>query len=189
VIYRIYGKRVFDILVALSALIALSPVMAVIAVAVFLEDRGPIIFHQLRIGKNGKSFDFLKFRSMPVGTANVASAQGTQLRVTRVGRIIRRFSLDELPQLINVLRGEMSIVGPRPPIPTQQTLIQRRAELRALDVRPGLTGLAQIRSYDGMPEAEKVEYDGEYVRTLSLRGDLSIVRATIGYLMKPPPAY
>jgi len=130
-----------------------------------------------------------KFRSMPVTTADIPSAQAGALRVTRVGAIIRRTNIDELPQLFNILKGEMSIVGPRPPLPSQTRLLELRAAEGALDVAPGLTGLAQIKSYDGMPETEKAAYDGQYARNVTFLNDTMIVLRTFGYLAHRPPVY
>src|ERR1043166_9064746 len=124
--YRIFFKRVFDIALSAAALIALSPVMLLTALAIKLEDRGPALFSQQRSGRGGRPFRVLKFRSMPVNTGDLPSTQARNVRVTRVGRIIRRTNLDELPQLINILRGDMSIVGPRPALASQTALLDMR---------------------------------------------------------------
>jgi O-antigen biosynthesis protein WbqP len=184
-----FGKRVIDAILALAALIVLSPLMLIVATIIKLHDRGPIIFKHQRVGQNGRLFWFMKFRSMPVNTANVPSADGAKLRVTPIGRIIRRTSIDELPQLINILRGEMSIVGPRPAIPAQVHLLGLRRENGAEACRPGLTGLAQINSYDGMTEDVKAEWDGRYAARISLATDIKIIFKTFAYLLKPPPVY
>ncbi len=120
--YQSFFKRLLDIVSSAAALVVLSPLMLVIAVLVYLEDRGSIIFKQKRVGKNGELFNVLKFRSMPENIGDIESAKADGLPVTRVGRLIRRTNADELPQLINVLRGNMSLVGPRPPIPSQKKL-------------------------------------------------------------------
>lgn len=182
-------KRLMDVTLAALALVVLGPLMIAVAAAILLDDGGPVMFRQTRVGKDGRTFCFLKFRSMTSDTAEVPSAAAGDLQVTRVGRIIRRGSLDELPQLLNILRGDMSIVGPRPAIPAQHKLIDLRRESGALSCHPGLTGLAQVNSYDGMPEKEKAAWDSEYARRLSFLMDLSILAKTIAYLSKPPPTY
>lgn len=187
--YQGIVKRLLDILLAVIALVLLSPIMIVSALAIRLEDRGPIFFIQTRIGRAGKPFRFFKFRSMPVNTGDIPSAQARNIKVTRVGRVIRRTNIDELPQLLNILRGDMSVVGPRPAIPQQEELLRMRSENGAALFRPGLTGAAQVNSYDGMPEDEKAAWDGWYARDVSLGTDLKIILRTFMYLLKPPPAY
>jgi O-antigen biosynthesis protein WbqP len=177
------------VLLAASAVLALSPLLLVIALAVWLEDRGPALFRQARIGRDGHAFTLLKFRSMPVGTAHLPSTSATSLRVTRVGSVIRRLNFDELPQLLNILLGEMSIVGPRPALASQTELLELRRANGAVSLRPGLTGLAQIRAYDGMPVAEKAAADAEYARRASLSLDVAIILRTVGYLFRRPPVY
>jgi O-antigen biosynthesis protein WbqP len=188
-LYRRGAKRGLDIVLAGLAALVLSPLLALIGLCVWLEDRGPCFFRQQRIGRDGHPFTLLKFRSMPVGTANVPSSSAGGLRVTRVGALIRRLNLDELPQLINIVRGEMSIVGPRPALPGQTDLLELRRANAAMALRPGLTGLAQINSYDGMPVARKAAYDGEYARRVGVLLDLTIVVRTVGYLFRLPPVY
>lgn len=187
--YERYIKRGLDIVLSGTALIVLSPLLLVTLLAVRLEDGGPALFVQERIGRGGARFRFLKFRSMPVDTANVPSTRGASLTVTRVGRVIRRANIDELPQLVNILRGDMSVVGPRPAIAAQNELLRMRADNGAAHCRPGLTGLAQVNSYDNMPESEKAAHDGEYARNLSLATDIVIIVRTFGYLMRRPPVY
>jgi Sugar transferases involved in lipopolysaccharide synthesis len=150
-----FFKRVLDITIAAASLIFFSPMMAVVAIMIKLEDGGPVLFRQRRVGKNGREFGFLKFRSMPVNAANVPSVDATKIKVTKIGKFIRRTNIDELPQLFNVLRGEMSIVGPRPAIGSQTALVSMRAGNGAENCLPGLTGLAQVNAYDGMSERKK----------------------------------
>ena len=188
-VYQRVGKRIFDLVLATLGGIVLLPVAAITAIAIRVEDGGPALYRQSRIGVNGDEFMFVKFRSMPVDTPDVESAHAAELDVTRVGRVIRRTSIDELPQLINVIRGDMSLVGPRPPIPTQKQLIEDRRAAGVLHLRPGMTGLAQIHGYDGMPDIEKVAWDKEYAESVSLRRDVGILFLTIRYLVKPPPRY
>ena len=187
--YRNGLKRLLDIVLAALAGLLLSPLLLVVAIAIKLTDPGPVIFRQKRVGTGGRLFDFYKFRSMPVNTGDVPSDQLAEMRLSAIGRFIRRTNIDELPQLWNVLRGDLSIVGPRPPIPSQAELIERRRQSGALDCRPGLTGWAQVNAYDGMSVAEKAAYDGEYARRLSPLQDLRIIARTFGYFLKPPPKY
>ena len=126
---------------------------------------------------------------MPVGTPDMPSASAKGLSLTRVGRILRRTNFDELPQFINVLKGDMSVVGPRPALFTQNDVLELRKRNGAYYIRPGLTGLAQINSYDGMPPEEKVEWDGSYAKEISFSHDLKIMVATLKYFLKPPPVY
>jgi O-antigen biosynthesis protein WbqP len=182
-------KRAFDVAAAAAALVALSPLMAVVALAIRLEDGGPVLFRQMRVGRGGRLFRIYKFRSMPVATAHVPSARAGGLRATRVGRLIRRTNVDELPQLVNVLRGDMSLVGPRPALPAQEDLCSRRRELGVEICRPGLTGLAQVNSYDGMPDDEKARWDGAYAGRISFLHDLRIIARTVAYLTRRPPVY
>lgn len=187
--YRMVFKRLMDVVLSSVAALVLSPVLLVTALAIRLDDRGPAIFVQDRAGRDGVRFRLFKFRSMPVNTGHVPSTQAVRLRVTRVGRIIRRTNIDELPQLFNIIKGDMSIVGPRPALPTQEELLRLRAMNGAASCRPGLTGLAQVKSYDGMPEVEKAEYDGRYARSISFLTDVGIIARTFAYLLKRPPVY
>jgi len=160
-----------------------------VAVAIRLGDGGPALFRQERAGRDGRRFVLLKFRSMPVGTAHVPSTDATTLPVTAVGRLLRRTNLDELPQLLNILAGEMSVVGPRPALATQEELLALRRANGAIGCRPGLTGLAQVSARDGMTVAEKAACDGAYADRLGLWTDLGIIARTVGYLFRPPPVY
>lgn len=187
--YRRWLKRWLDIVLALAGLILLAPLMLIVAASIKAVDPGPIIFVQRRVGVDGRSFSFFKFRSMPWGTPEMTSDQVAELKLSVVGRFIRRTSVDELPQLLNVLRGDMSLVGPRPPIESQMELIALRRASGALACRPGLSGLAQVNSFDNMTVAQKAALDGEYALKLSLGLDIAILCRTIFYLIKPPPKY
>ena len=188
-LYETCGKRLVDILAAAIASIVLSPLIVVVALLIKLFDPGPIIFRQTRVGKEGRDFVFIKFRSMPVGTKSLPSDQVGKVSLTWIGHLIRRSNLDELPQLWLILKGDMSLIGPRPPLRTQQELLELRLKNGSLRCRPGLTGLAQVNSYNGMSVAEKAAYDGKYAQTISLWGDISIVLKTFLYLLQPPPVY
>lgn len=187
--YERFGKRVLDALVAAALLLVLSPLMAFVACAVRLEDRGPALFCQTRSGRDLRPFTLLKFRSMPVSTPEIPSAAARAVRVTRIGRYIRRSNVDELPQLLNILKGDMSIVGPRPALMSQEALIAMRRVARVTRLRPGLTGLAQVNAYDDMPEHEKAAWDARYSAAVSFRTDLAIVGRTFAYVLRAPPAY
>ena len=188
-IYQAFGKRVMDILVSLSALIIFSPILLMIYFLIKIFDPGPAIFRQTRLGRNDESFILYKFRSMPVNTENIASDKISAVKIGSVGKFIRRTNIDELPQLFNILCGDMSLVGPRPPILSQAELIEARRANGALMCRPGLTGLAQIYSFDGMTVGQKAEYDGIYVNSVTFFGDIKIIFGTFSYLLKPPPIY
>jgi len=188
-IYQTVLKRVFDVASSGAALGVLSPLLAAVSLAIRLEDGGPALFRQVRVGQNDEPFEIYKFRSMPVDTENVSSDKATRVTITRIGAVIRRTNIDELPQLINILKGDMSVVGPRPAIPAQQRLCQLRRGSGAHRLKPGLTGLAQVNSYDGMPEDEKAEWDSRYAKGISLFGDLSLILRTVTYIMNRPPVY
>ncbi|CAM1373360.1 Capsular polysaccharide synthesis protein [Tenacibaculum litopenaei] len=182
-------KRVFDIVLAVCLIIGLIPVYLVIGLIIYLQDFGTPIFKQIRVGKEGREFMFYKFRSMPLKTPNVESHEKDKLQITPFGKFIRRTNLDELPQFFNVLKGDMSFIGPRPPIPSQVNLIKLRRSNKALTLKPGLTGWAQVNSYDHMPEEEKAKFDGEYAEKVSLSMDLLILGKTVVYFTKKPPTY
>lgn len=187
--YQSFFKRFIDVFFALFLLIGLSPVGITVAFIIYFQDRGPAIFIQKRIGINGDEFLFFKFRSMLLNTPNVESHETFKLQITPFGHFIRRTNLDELPQLFNVLKGDMSFVGPRPPIPSQTDLIEFRRINGSLKLKPGLTGWAQVNSYDGMPVSQKAGFDGEYASKISFGFDLLIFFKTFFYLMKKPPVY
>lgn len=187
--YERWGKRVVDLMLAVPVAILSAPLAAMVSLLVWAEDRGPSIFRQERVGRDGAHFTIRKFRTMPVNTANVPSADANGLQITRVGRVLRRTSLDEIPQIVSVLNGDMSVVGPRPPIPAQQNLVDLRRQSGSLRLRPGLTGLAQVNSFDGMTDEEKTAWDTRYAGTISLATDLRILMRTVGYLLRKPPQY
>lgn len=126
---------------------------------------------------------------MPLNTANVPSSEVSKIKVTPFGKFIRRSNLDELPQLFNILKGDMSIIGARPGLPTQVALVAMRREENVYSARPGLTGLAQVNSYDNMPESEKAAWDGKYVSDITFVKDFRIILKTFVYLTKKPPTY
>ena len=182
-------KRVFDFSFSLTFLILLFPLLVIIYFSIKFFDKGQVFFIQKRIGQNGVIFSFIKFRSMPVGTINLPSDKLSSVNISRIGKFIRRTNLDELPQLFNILRGEMSFVGPRPALISQNSLILKRINNGSITCKPGLTGLAQINSYDYMSEDKKAEYDGVYYQTMNPFSDFLIIIKTFVYLLSPPPIY
>jgi lipopolysaccharide/colanic/teichoic acid biosynthesis glycosyltransferase len=172
--------RALDVAVAGTALAATSPVLALAAVAVKLEDRGPVLYRQTRVGRDGRDFELLKLRTMVVGAEQLGAGYAVDrgdARITRVGRVLRRLSLDELPQLWNVVRGDMSIVGPRPTLRYQVEQYDER-QRRRLDVKPGITGWAQIHGRATLPWPERIELDVWYVEHRDWKTDLLILLRT-----------
>jgi lipopolysaccharide/colanic/teichoic acid biosynthesis glycosyltransferase len=172
--------RAADIAIAIGGLALVSPLLVAAAIAIKLESRGPVLYRQRRVGKDGRIFELFKLRTMrqgadPIGVGTAVTIDDP--RVTRVGSWLRRYSLDELPNLINVLRGEMRIVGPRATLPAQVELYTPR-QLRRLDLRPGVTGWAQIHGRAGIPWEERIELDVWYVEHRSLWLDLKILART-----------
>jgi undecaprenyl phosphate N,N'-diacetylbacillosamine 1-phosphate transferase len=173
-------KRIADICISLLVIVLLLPVFAVIVAAIKFSSKGPAIFKQERAGKNGRPFIFYKFRTMktevdPFGPSPKAA---DDLRLTKVGKLLREYSLDELPQLFNVLKGDMSIIGPRPLYVSQMAEWDEKQKKRLL-VKPGLTGLAQISGRGELTREEKLELDVKYVETAGFWLDLKIILATI----------
>ena len=177
-----YIKRGADMLFALLALICLSPVYLALALAVKISSPGPVLFRQKRVGRGGRLFTIYKFRTMRTDTPRDTAThllQDPARYITGVGAFLRRSSLDELPQFFNVLKGDMSIVGPRPALYNQDDLIAARREAGVDAVRPGITGWAQINGRDELPIPVKVRYDREYVENLSLKMDARCFFGTI----------
>ena len=187
--YARFVKRPLDAALAAVLLVVLAPLFVVVALAVRLLDPGPAIFRQTRVGRDGNPFRISKFRSMPLGTGDIPSDRLGAIELKPIGRFLRRTNLDELPQLWHIFVGDMSFVGPRPAIPLQTELLALREQNGSAALRPGLTGLAQVNGYDGMPVPEKAGYDGRYAARISLAMDLAILLRTFGYLRRPPPKY
>ena len=169
-----------DVALAGAGLVLASPLLAAAALAIKLEDRGPVLYRQTRVGKDGRDFEVLKLRSMVVGAERQGAGYAVDrgdARITRVGRILRRTSVDELPQLWNVVRGDMSVVGPRPTLRYQVDRYDDRQRKR-LDVRPGLTGWAQVNGRASLPWADRIELDVWYVEHRSPLVDLKILLRT-----------
>ena len=177
-------KRVLDITLSLLALVILSPLLVPVCVAIVLDSGFPVFFRQTRVGKGGHEFGMLKFRSMAANAAATGPyfTVANDARITRIGHFIRRTSIDELPQIINVLKGEMSLVGPRPDVPAQQSLYSPADwQLRA-SVRPGITGLAQVRGRSEMSFEQRLAFDLEYAKSASVWLDIRILWLTLGKL-------
>jgi exopolysaccharide biosynthesis polyprenyl glycosylphosphotransferase len=196
-----WGKRLFDVVGSLGLLVLFSPVFLVAALRVKLHDGGPVLFQQQRVGKDGQLFSCLKFRSMVVDAeaklAELHAQTGYESglfklkddpRITTPGAWLRKYSFDELPQLVNVLRGDMSLVGPRPPLPVEVASYERDTN-RRLDVRPGLTGLWQVSGRSDLSWEETVRLDLYYVDNWSMLQDLNILLKTLGAVMRPEGAY
>jgi exopolysaccharide biosynthesis polyprenyl glycosylphosphotransferase len=195
------AKRLFDVLVAGAMIIVAAPVMAFVAIMVRLDSPGPVFFKQERVGIEGARFGMLKFRSMIVdaeqqlqGLSSYNEGTGVLFkmkkdpRVTRVGRVLRKFSLDELPQLFNVLAGSMSLVGPRPPLPAEVEAYEHDVRRRLL-VKPGLTGLWQVSGRSNLSWQDSVRLDLYYVENWSLAGDLIILLRTVRAVFRSTGAY
>lgn len=177
-------KRAFDTLVSLVAVLLLSPVLLGAALAVWAESGRPVLFRQVRVGRGGREFGMLKFRSMVQNAAAIGPhrTSADDPRITRVGRVLRRTSVDELPQLLNVLSGDMSLVGPRPDVPAQRSGYTEAQWRERHTVRPGITGLAQARYRSDATERERLEADLLYVREASFWLDLQVLWWTVGRL-------
>jgi lipopolysaccharide/colanic/teichoic acid biosynthesis glycosyltransferase len=173
-------NRALDVLVAGALLLVSSPLLAAAALAIRLESRGPVFYRQRRVGRHGEPFELWKLRTMVPGAeamgAGIYVVEGDP-RITRVGRLLRRFSLDELPNLVNVLKGDMAVVGPRPTIQEQVDRYTER-QRRRLEVKPGITGWAQVNGRTSLPWPERIELDIWYVEHRSLRLDLRILAKT-----------
>jgi len=183
-------KRILDLVVSILAVVILLPVLAVIWVMIRLSSAGGAIFRQQRAGKNGKAFTLLKFRTMQADADPFGASpkSGEDARLTRVGKWLREYSLDELPQLFNVIAGDMSMVGPRP-LYLQQIAEWSDYHKRRLEVKPGLTGLAQISGRGGLTMEDKLDLDVKYVETAGLAVDLKILFATLGVVLGKSSIY
>ncbi len=179
-------KRILDFLLSLCGLLVLWPLFLVIAAAIKIDDPGPVFFSQKRVGLHKRYFQLYKFRSMKVSTPDVPThlLEHPEQYISKVGGFLRKYSLDELPQIINILLGQMAIIGPRPALWSQEDLIAERDKYGANDIRPGLTGWAQINGRDELTIEEKSVYDGEYVRNLSFAFDCKCFFGTIGKVLR-----
>ena len=185
--YRRFGKRAFDIAISVVGLAVLAVPMLFFAVAIKIDSRGPVFFRQERIGIHKTCFNILKFRTMRTDTPPDLPThllERPERWITRIGGVLRKTSLDELPQLVNILAGQMSVVGPRPALWNQFDLIEERDKYGANHIRPGLTGWAQVNGRDGLPISVKARYDGEYVEKMSFWFDVKCVFLTFGSVIR-----
>ena len=194
VIYITFWKRLFDFLIALVALPFVLMVIAVVAPFIWLEDKGPVFYNAKRIGRNGKLFPMMKFRSMKVNAPDIRNADGSTYngdddpRVTKIGRFMRRTSIDEIPQLLNVLIGDMSLIGPRPDPPDDMEIYTERQKTK-LAVRPGITGYNQAYFRNSVEQNEKFENDVYYKEHVSFLLDVKILLKTIVTVLKRDNVY
>lgn len=182
-----FVKRIVDFSLSLFIIICLSPVLLLLCLLIKVDSPGPILFKQKRIGKDKEYFNILKFRTMKIDTPNDMPThllEDPDFFITKTGKVLRKTSLDELPQLFNILKGEMSIIGPRPALWNQYDLIAERDKYKANDVLPGLTGLAQISGRDELPIKLKAKIDGDYVRKMSPLLDAKIFFGTVFSVLK-----
>lgn len=172
-------KRAFDLACAIPGLVVLSPVIAALVWIIRLDTPGAAILRQKRVGRRGVAFTCYKLRTMHVGTVDRATHLTTASAITRVGRILRATKLDELPQLYNVIRGDMSLVGPRPCLPNQHELVEERKRRGVLDIQPGITGLAQVQGIDMSTPRLLARVDAVYARSRTLSGDVALILQTV----------
>ena len=180
-------KRILDFVLALAACIVLAIPMLFIALWIKLDSPGPVFFRQRRVGAHKTHFDILKFRTMRGDTPHDVPThllKNADSYITKSGAFLRKTSLDELPQIYNILLGQMAIIGPRPALYNQYDLIEARDQVHANDVRPGLTGLAQVNGRDELAIDEKARYDGEYAANITFMGDMKIFFGTFGYVFQ-----
>ena len=185
--YNKFIKRLIDIVLSGIGIVVLSPVYLIVALAIKIDDPGPVFFRQKRVGIHKTHFNILKFRTMKMETPKDTPThllENPQQYITRVGRILRKTSLDELPQIFQIFTGEMSIIGPRPALWNQYDLIEERDKYGANDIRPGLTGWAQINGRDELPIVVKARFDGEYVENMSFLFDCKCFFGTIVSVLK-----
>lgn len=185
--YERYIKRFLDIIISLTALVALSPVLLIVAILIKLDSPGPVLFAQKRFGKNKTFFQIYKFRSMRTDTPKdvpTDALKGANSFITPLGNVLRKTSLDELPQLWNILRGDMSLIGPRPALWNQDDLMALRDQCGASMIRPGLSGWAQVNGRDAIELEQKARYDGEYAANVSFLFDLKCLWLTFVKVIK-----
>ena len=179
-------KRFFDLTVSILAVIFLSPLFLAVSLMILLTDGAPVLFKQERVGKDNKLFVVYKFRTMQNGTGDIATANLTDAneKITKTGKFLRLTSIDELPQLFNIINGTMSLVGPRPLIPAEKEIRELRAKYGVYSVRPGITGYAQINGRDNIDDETKAKLDKEYIEKQSFMFDLEIIFKTFTKVLK-----
>lgn len=184
--YKIF-KRVMDVILSVIGIALLSPILLALVIAIKVDSKGPVFFRQDRVGKDKEIFKIYKFRTMYIDAPKDTPTHlldNPDALITKVGRFLRKSSLDELPQIINIIKGEMSIIGPRPALWNQYDLIAERDKYHANDVRPGLSGLAQIKGRDELPIEVKAKIDGEYIENFGLMMDIKCFFGTITSVLK-----
>lgn len=185
--YRKFGKRILDILLSACGIVVLTPVYLLVALAIKIDDPGPVFFYQKRVGIHKTHFNIMKFRTMRMDTPKDCPThllENPEQYITRVGKLLRKTSLDELPQIFQIFTGKMSVIGPRPALWNQFDLIEQRERYGANDIRPGLTGWAQINGRDELAIDVKARLDGEYVRKLSFRFDCKCFFGSVVAVLK-----
>lgn len=186
-LYRNYIKRIIDFILALLGIVILSPVFLILSILIKYNSKGPILFKQIRVGRGNKTFKILKFRTMKIETPKDMPThllENPESYITSVGKFMRKTSLDELPQLWNIIVGEMSVIGPRPSLPSQTDLNRLRDQSGASKIRPGLTGLAQVSGRDELPIDIKASYDGQYVEKVTFTNDFKLFFQTVASVLK-----
>jgi len=189
--FNLLLKRIFDFLIAIATISLLSPFYIIIALFIKASSPGPILFSQIRVGKNGKRFSIYKFRTMCVGADKVKDGLAVQAgdsRITKEGRFLRKTSLDELPQFFNVLFGDISIVGPRPGLP-EQLHYYNETEMRRLEMQPGITGLATINGRAAIPWSQRIAFDVKYIDSFSFYLDIKIIIKTVFVVLSGKDTY
>lgn len=178
----LFFKRFLDLMISVSILVIFSPILAIISILIKLDSEGPIFFKQTRVGLNSKVFTIYKFRTMLItAPANVPTndLESATDHLTKIGVILRKTSIDELPQLLNIIQNEMSLIGPRPVIPMEKDLIELRTKLGVDQILPGVTGLAQISGRDELDYKQKAQFDADYYSKMSFKFDLWILAMTL----------
>jgi len=186
-IYQVFVKRALDIILSSIGLIVLSPVYLLLVIAIKIDDPGPVLFRQKRVGRNKNYFNIMKFRTMKVCTPHDMPThllENPEQYITRVGKFLRKSSLDELPQIWQIFTGDMSIIGPRPALWNQYDLLEERDKYNANSIRPGLTGWAQVNGRDELPITEKSRLDGEYMQKVSFLFDVKCFFMTVFSVVK-----
>ena len=193
--YEACIKRPLDFVCALGGIIVLSPVLLIVSIGIKLTSEGPIFFKQERVGKNQKVFEIIKFRTMVVNAEHIGDGlkvkEDSDPRITKIGKILRRTSLDEIPQLINVLKGDMSLIGPRPPVTYHPYKVGEYDNIKKhrFDVRPGITGLTQAKIRNGGSWDERISYDLKYVKNITFKNDIKILKETVSMVLRKDSLY
>lgn len=185
--YIRFIKRIIDFILSLIAIIVLSPILLILALIIKMTSKGPVLFKQNRMGKDNIEFQIMKFRTMRIDTPKDVPThllENPDVYITSVGKFLRKSSLDEIPQIFNILKGNMSIIGPRPSLPNQYDLNKLRDENGSSKVRPGMSGLAQINGRDELPIPVKAKYDGEYARNITFLNDTKLFFKTFTSVLK-----